>query len=96
MIGSASKSWDATSGGVNTAATAKAMTIRNFLNFFNFSKLVMRIALRINTMTGTSKVIPNAINIWRTKLMYESISGAKEIDSGENFEINWNRKSKTT
>ena len=96
MIGKANNNCEAISGGVNTAAIAKATTIKQRLNFFNFSSETTFMDANKVTATGTSKVAPKAINICNTKLKYESMSGAKLIASGLKEAIKVKRKPKTT
>ena len=95
MIGSANRSCENTSGGVTTAATANEATIIYFLNLTSFS-VVTPALHKATTATGTSKATPKAMNICRTKDIYEFISGANEIVSGENEDIKLNTMPNTT
>ena len=96
MIGSANRSCENTSGGVTTAATANEATIIYFLNLTSFSVVVTPALHKATTATGTSKATPKAMNICRTKDIYEFISGANEIVSGEKEDIKLNTMPNTT
>ena len=72
--GTASSSCDTTSGGVNTAPTTNAPTITYERIAASFSSVTTRRRTSTITTTGTSNVIPKAMNIVSTNDRYLSMS----------------------
>src|SRR4051812_22318022 len=93
--GNASISCDTTSGGVKMAPMTNAPTTTYGRISLSFATLITPILTSSTTATGTSKVMPNAMNIESTNERYLSMSVIHATPSGAIEAMNLNTTGKT-
>ena len=94
--GKASMNCEVMSGGVTTAATINAPTMKYGRIARSLATLVMPSRVITTSTIGVSKVSPNARNIVSANPKYASMSGETLMASGANPKITGNSSRNTT
>ena len=95
IMGKANNTCEMTSGGVNIAATIKAIRIAYFLFSARSSGVKIPDFVKSNRITGNSKQIPNAKINFIINDKYSEILGSNSIGKAPSILVIWNEIKKS-